>query len=44
MPSKIKGKTLHLTPPINKEEVQCLVVQVLEAAFSVFENVALIPL
>lgn len=44
MPSKIKDKILHLTPPINNEEVQCLVVEVLEAAFSIFENIALIPL
>lgn len=41
---KIKNKILYLTLPINKEKIQCHVVQVLEAAFSKFENIALIPL
>lgn len=41
---KIKNKILYLTLPLNKEKIQCLVVQVLEVAFSIFENIVLIPL
>lgn len=42
--SRVKDQVLHLTSPINKEEVECLIAQILEAAFYVFENTTVIPL